>query len=54
MALGTDDIESKPGDAKRVCDDIYVVIHGQLGLEKPRIFIVDVPTLEIQRALGLA
>ena len=54
MELGTDDIESKPGDAKRVCDDIHVVVHCQLFLEKRRIFVVDVSTLEIQRVLGSA
>ena len=54
MALGTDDIESKPGDAKRVCDDVNVIIYCGLSLEERGIFVVDVPTLEIQRVLGLA
>lgn len=54
MALGTDDIESKPGDAKRVCDDVHVIIYCQLGFEERGIFVVDVPTLEIQRMLVLA
>ena len=54
MALGTDDIKSKPGDAKGVCDDVHIVIYCQLALEERGIFVVDVPTLEIQRVLGLA
>ena len=53
-ALGTDDIESKPGDAKCICDDVHIVVHGQLSLEERGIFVVDVPTPEIQRVLGLA
>ena len=54
MVLGTDDIESKPGDTKGVCDNVHVVVYGQLSLEERRIFVVDVPTLEVQRVLGLA
>ena len=52
--LGTDDIESKPGDAKCVCNDVHIVVHGQLSLEERRIFVVDIPTPKIQRLLGLA
>lgn len=30
-----------------MCDDVYIIIHGRLGLEERRILVVDVPTLEI-------
>ena len=36
-----------------MCDDVYIIIHGRLGLEERRILVVDVPTLEIQRDLIL-
>ena len=49
--IGTHDIESKSRDAKGVCNDVHIVIHGQLSLEERRIFVVDVPTLIIQRTL---
>ena len=52
-ATGTHDIESKSRDAKGVCNNVHIVIHGQLSLEERRIFVVDVPTRKIQRALML-
>ena len=50
-AVGTHDIESKSRDAKGVCNDVHIVIHGQLSLEERRIFVVDVPTRKLQQAL---
>ena len=50
--MATDNVESDSRDAKGVCNDVHIVIHGQLSLEKRRIFVVDVPTMESQRDPG--
>ena len=52
-AVGTHDIESKSRDAKGVCNDVHIVIHGQLSLEERRIFVVDVPTTYTETSASL-
>ena len=48
LARETDYIESESGDAKSICNDIHIVIHCRLSLEKRWILVVDVPLKEIQ------